>query len=300
MRIGKILLLIGLTTPLATYSGALFSEQETKKENPFSLYLTSHVVDRAKFQKPHSWQDHHVRFSESKGLVQYTHKIDPYNGLKFGVGYAYTQFGWNKRPRVKEKRFENVLFSLGGYTAAQEKWLFDGDLFMQINQNHFALSRYSFFGGFLHGKYEWRSNVNFHTGICGTAGMRYTYILPIFGFDYQATKQLKLNAIFPTNISAVYSFNQHFSVDLSMRYLLTRQRLGTHEPHELKRGYIAYRTAGIELGTSYHIAEKLFANIHIGESLGGAMRVSHRNDKHRRHYRFKPAPYIGATAYLSF
>ena len=167
-----------------------------------------------------------------------------------------------------------------------------------MNTDHFSLSRYTFFTGLLHGAYKWHSKRNLHVGIVAYGGMRYSRMLPVIGIDYKKSEKWQFNAVFPLNVSAVYSLNSNWSAEAGLRYFLTRQRLGNDE--ELRRGFVAYRNWGAEAGLNYRCNDHISLNVHVGESLAGRMRVSRHDDRHRHHYKIKPAPYFGLMAKIAF
>ena len=257
-------------------------------------------INSSKFNSPHSSRHHSLSFGEGTFLATYTQKLNSQLGLKYGVGYTNTKLDFTHRPHIEQKTFNNLLLSIGGYVKTQDKWLWDTNLYLQMNTEQLSLSRYTFFRGYLHGKYEWKEDINLHVGLEGVTGMHYTHIWPSVGFDYQYSPKIRFNAIFPSNLSAIYFFTERTSINASAHFFLSRQRLGINESDHLKRGLIAYRNVGLELGFNYRIMDRLLANIHIGQALGGRLRVSRRNDRKRHHYRQKPAPYFGLVACLAF
>lgn len=297
-RLRKLLFLLGTTLQSATLLANPSESQET--EPPFDITATYDHIHSSKFQRPHARRHNSLSFAEANFIATYTQKLTPQNGLKYGIGYVNTHLDWDKHPRIDQKTFNNLLLSVGGYTKDRENWRWDANVYLQMNTKHLSLSRYTFFRGFLHGVYDWKKNLKLHAGLEGVTGMRYTRIWPSLGFEWEQSERLHINAVFPSNLSAIYSFDQHWSVSASAHYFFSRQRLGEDENDHLRRGLIAYRNIGLEAGLNYRIAGSLLANIHVGESLGGNVRVSRHNDKDRHHYKQKPAPYFGGAISFSF
>lgn len=285
---------ISYLLPLVLSSTLMAGGEE--KPLPISIFADSTHIAPAKFRHPHN--HHHLTFSESRAVANYTHTLNDTNGLSFGTGYLGTKFHFSKHPKFKQRHFDNALFNIGGFTKEAENWFWDANLNVQMNTEHFSLSRYAFFTGLLHGQYRWHSNRNLHVGFIGYTGLRYSRMLPIIGFDYKMSQKWKFNAVFPLNVSAVYSINNHWSIETGLRYFLTRQRLGKDE--NLRRGFVAYRGLGAEIGLNYRCNDHIYLNAHVGESLSSRMRVSNHNDHHRRHYKMGPAPYVGVMAMIAF
>ncbi|MBS0655532.1 MAG: hypothetical protein JSR46_07140 [Verrucomicrobia bacterium] len=123
-------------------------------------------------------------------------------------------------------------------------------------------------------------------------------MLPVVGMDYTHSEKWKFNLVFPLNVSAVYSMDSNWSCEGALRYFLTRQRL--EKDDRIHRGLVAYRNWGAEIGLNYRLSERIYINAHVGESIAGRMRVSNHEDRHRHHYKIKPAPYFGLVAKIDF
>lgn len=258
-------------------------------------------VTRAKFTRPHSERHHHLTYKQGIVLGTYKHKLESDRKLKFGLGYMGTEFHFSHHPRTtsfKERHFDNLLVQLGASTKELERWKWDAELGMQINTEHFHLSRYTFFSGMLHGRHDWRENCHLHVGILGFSGMRYSRMLPIIGFDYKFSNKWKLNAVFPLNTSIVYSITEQLALDAGIRFMLSRQRLG--DSGHYKRGLVAYTNWGAEVGLNYALNQYVRFNVHLGESFAGRMRISTKHDHHRKHLRLDPALYYGLSASIAF
>ena len=279
---------------------SLQAEEHSKKSHPFDLTATQDHILSSKFKSPHKRKSSSLSFTDSNIIAGYTQEISTKNGLNYGIGYNNARFDWKKHSPIKQKNINNLLLKFGGYTKEREDWRWDANVYLQMNTDNFSLSRYTLFRGFLHGVYDWKKDTRLHVGLEGIAGMHYTRVWPTLGFDYKYSKKMRFSVVVPSNISALYSFDDHISAIAAVRYFLSRQRLGDHESHHMKRGLIAYRNVGVEVGLNYEIAKRLLANIHVGQAMGGRVRLSHKNDHHRKHYTLKSAPYFGAQISISF
>lgn len=270
-------------------------------EPNIKLSTSYNHVNRAKFRHTSSERHHHLTFDEGYVLGTYKHKLASDRKLVMGVGYLGTKFHFTHHPRrtsFDEKHFSNLLLQFGGWTKEIENWKWQAGVGLQINTEHFHLSRYTFFTGLLHGKYNYVNHSRLHVGLLGYSGLRYTRVLPIIGFDYPLSAKWELNAVFPLNMSLVYRITNQWQVDAGIRYFLTRQRLGEHE--HFRRGFVAYRNWGAEMGLNYEVNEHIRFNIHVGDSFAGRMRISNHRDHDRQHLKLDSALYYGCTAAVAF
>lgn len=278
-----------------TYIEELVVPQQMPKEDPWSLIGDYVSIGKSSFRKPHS--HHHLAFSQGKVLATYTESTNNISGYSFGAGYQNTHFSTKKHFSFHDKHFHNLLLDMGAFTRHIDRWNWSSNLELQVNTEHFSLSRYTLFTGLLTGQYQWHKKRNLYAGITFTTGMRYTKVLPVIGFDYRPTKKLTFNAVFPINISAVYTLTDDWTVDIGLRFFLSRQRFGRID--HPKRGFITYRNTGIEGGINYKCNDRITVNLFAGEAFGGRLRVSNHHDHNRHHYRQKPAPYIGLLARIN-
>src|SRR5262249_36406746 len=152
------------------------------------LQTSFNHVNRAAFTHPERERHHHLTFAEGCVLGTYMHQLSEKRKLLLGAGYLGTTFHFSHHPRrssFEQRHFDNLLLQFGLSTKEIDRWDWNAKLGLQINTEHFRLSRYTFFSGLLHGRYDWHENRNLHVGILGYAGMRYTRLLPIVGFDYK-------------------------------------------------------------------------------------------------------------------
>lgn len=289
-----------VVTSLA-FTSAIFAQTPQEEPSDIKLKALYNNISSAKFTHPESQRHHHLRYSQGVVYGIYKHALDSDRKLNFGVGYMNTQFHFSHHPKqssFKQQHFDNALFRIGASTSEIHRWKWKADLELQMNTDHFSLSRYTLFGATLRGRYKYHEKRNLHVGILALTGMRYTRLLPIIGMDYTISDKWQLDAIFPTKMALIYSLTQHWKLDAAIRYFLSRQRLDEHE--HFRRGLVAYRNWGAEFGLSYNYNDTLHFNLHMGESFAGRLRISNRNNSHRHHLKLDPALYYGFTATLIF
>lgn len=272
-----------------------------KEDTPdMELSAVYNHVDRAKFTRTRSQRHHHLSYSEGFVLGTYQHKLPSNNDLNFGLGYMNTKFSFSHHPKrtsFKQHDFHNMLVQVGATSREIDEWKIDGGLGLQINTDHFS-SRYTFFTGLLHGKQDYIHGSHLHVGIVAYSGLRYSRVLPILGFDYEFSKKLKLNAVFPLDMSLVYTIDDHWTIDTAIRFMLSRQRLNNNGTNP--RGLVAYRNWGAEAGVTYAFNNRCKVNLHLGETFGGRMRISSKHNSHRKHLTLDSALYYGLEASFAF
>jgi hypothetical protein len=266
---------------------------------PPEIAADCHHINKTKFH-PHSQHHKKLGFDQARVFANFTQTFESGNGLNYSVGYKKEHFHWGPHSAIRQENFDNLLVKFGGFTKEYDRWLWDANIGLEINTKHITLSRYTFFNGLLHGAYMMNKKTDLHIGLVGVTGMHYTHILPLLGFTYYKSQNLKFDFVFPTSASMIYAFNKYISVDLAYRFFLSRQRLGVDERKEYRRGLIAYRNSGIELGLTFALPKRGALNIHVGETLAGRLRISRENDRHRHHHKLDSALYYGASANFVF
>lgn len=280
-------------------SVSTLSSEGPDTSKKFDIVADFNHVARAHVREPHQFKHDHFSFREGLVIASYNHNFDAEKSIKAGVGYMNTHTNLNSHHHVHHKSFDNLLLTLGGTIKNGKEVEVQGQVGAQLNTDH-PTFRYSFYTGSLEAKYAYKNSSTLHVGILGVAGLRYSRMLPILGFDYKPSEKWKVNCIFPTKISTVYSFTQQLSCEAGFRTFLSRQRFGTNEPKHLRRGFIAYRNLGFEVAANYALNQTAFVNLHVGETFGGRVRLSDHHDSHRRHMKLKPSPYFGFTAFVAF
>jgi hypothetical protein len=271
----------------------LIAGEELTPDPVWNLTATYDQISPSKWRSKNAHRAHTVAFKETNLIATCIKNFNEHNSLEYGIGYVNTHLNHKQRWHFEQETFNNLLISLGEHNKSLDYWRFDTNVYMQANTQHLSSPRYLFFRWLFHSIYEWRKDLRFNIGVEGTTGMHYTYTWPALGFEWEPSEQWRLNFVYPSNISALYNISQHFSVIGSMHYFISRQRLGEDEEQKLKRGLIAYRNTGLELGLNYNLGQKLLINFHIGHALGARVHVSDRHDQHHHYHKFRSAPYFG-------
>lgn len=309
MNVRKILLLISLlclTSPLAAdLSEELTSEaawtgkpEEADADTPFFITVDTDFTGNADFKRKSRG---HVRFGEASvdtGAVIY---YDGCHGdaILALANYEYTLINWNKNPFFKQNHFDTVSVGLGAVSKRLYDWLWQAQVLANFDVDHFKWDSYITWDLIAWGRYDYRDDVGLHFGVLAFTGMKFDRVYPVFGVDWQINDCWRLNLIYPINVSLSYIFNPQWSVSLAAKFIQTRHRVGPHE--NLPRAIVVYQAGGAELGVNFTSSCRRFtANLHAGEILGGTLKITNMHYHHKRHFRFRSAPYIGGEASYHF
>lgn len=283
---------------------AMLAEQLTEGEEsslkPFSVSATFDIAAKADFKRKKCHQRlHDVQFGigEINASAGFYYNPVCKEGLIASLGYSYTRIDWDN-PYIKQDHFNTANVALAGFTHRAAPWTWSGQVQVNADIDHFSLAEYLTYNLILAGRYACNEWVGLHAGFIALTGMKIDRVYPIIGIDWKISEVWKLNLIFPLNVSLLYSLNKEWSVGVAGRGFEERYRIGrqTSTPLHRKysRGLVEYRATGVEAGIYYlSCDESLQGNLHIGELLGGTLKISdeHHHQSHR--FRFRSAPYIG-------
>lgn len=215
------------------------------------------------------------------------------------AGYEYTRINWNRNPFFNQKDFNTVSLGIGASSKRMYDWLWLGEVRANFDVNHFRFSEYITWDLFAWGRYTYCPGFNIHVGILAFTGMKFDRVFPIIGFDWFITENWKLNAVFPLDMSIEYFLTDNWSISLAAKGILSRHRVGPNE--NITRAVVVYTAGGIELGLDYLSCDGRFsANAHVGEMIGGRLKVANRHYHHKRHFDFKTSPYVGGEVAYRF
>ncbi len=283
-------------------SGIFGSEKMAKPQDaayPFSVYASYDNVCSSNFQDK-KLKNQSQRYSEAEAEVGaiFYHNACYQEGAKAKIGYTYTVFDWKQNPFFHQDHFNMASIELGFATKRVTDWLWQANISMNVDTDHFQINKYANYDFLLWGRYDWNCAIGFHTGFLAYTGMKVDRVWPIIGFDWCINRKWKLNAIFPMNMSLVYKVTPAFSASLAGRLFYNRYRAGSHEP--VPQAIFEYQNRGLELGLSYECASWLSANAHLGYTFGGQTTFSNKNRHHRQHLDIDGACYFGGNVSVKF
>lgn len=282
------------------FNTSLTSLEEGKEQQNkiFKLQANFDAVGRTKFREGCS-DDLQFYQGELEGsFVFYADRC--YEELALlSLSYTNTFFDWNHNPFFHQKHFNIFSVKLGASTHRLDRWYWVGELVANFDIDHFSdLNDYTNFDFLAWGRYTYCPNFGVHIGFLGYTGMKIDRVYPIVGFDYRLNSKWKFNAIFPVNISIVYTYNRCWSTYIGSRFIDVRYRVNKHST--LSKGLWAYRTVGAEVGLNYDYNSIINFNAHIGSTFGGRVKIANRHNHHSRRFRLNPAGYVGAQCDIRF
>lgn len=288
---------------LSEFEDDIYSQEHMikpdKQAGAFRLVGNFDVVGKADIDKK-GYKGQDVEFSsigaEAGAVVLYS--ICNREALFLAVGYSHQKIDWDENPYFDQDEFDTASLAIRFYSNRLKDWVWQGQIAINGDIEHYDFGRYTNYDLLLWGKYEWSCNFNLHAGFFMETGMRIDRIYPIIGFDWKFADDWMLNAVFPTNISLEYTYDCNWTAALAMRFFDVRHRVGEDEP--LPRALVAYRNSGTELSVTYLWDPYLEANLHAGWTLGGKLRISDKLNHHPKHFKLDSSGYFGGEMIVKF
>lgn len=271
--------------------------RENESRGPFKVELTFDAVGQAKVQKCH----HHIQFATAEAELSAVFYHNPCyeEGASIGISYSRSRIDWRHNHLFNQKDFDEVCLTVGFSSQRLCDWLWQAQLTANFdNIEHWTFNDYMNYDMLLWGRYDYSKTLGINIGFLAVTGMKIDRVYPIIGIDWQWRPNLKINLVFPVNLSIVYNFNKAWSIALAGRLFYERHRLRRNE--RLNEGLIEYRSGGGEIDLNYNPTEWLFANVHIGYTLGAKLKTSNMHHHHRKNYKVDGAPYVGAELDFAF
>lgn len=298
----------GFVTALSTLSadvdsGDYGSEQMADlkdKPTPFKFDVRTDIIGPAKTTTKGFRHGEKLHYNESQADLSAVFYYDECHkeALAVQVGFNNTQLYWDHNPSFDQKNFGNLGVVLGGVTQRLCGWTWQAFASLNMDTRNLGINNYSTYDLLLWGKYGWRDDINVHVGFLGWTGLNIDKILPILGFDWTFCDKWQLNAVFPINISLIYTINDSFNIAAAGRFFWNRHRI--EKSAFLSEGIWEYRNSGAELALNYALRNFVTLNVHGGYTFGGNVKISTKNHKHTKKYRFDGAPYVGGELAIHF
>lgn len=282
---------------------AISTEQITKNADdqggPFTFLLSYDVVGEADFTQ-RELDDQTLKFQQAEASIN---SVVYYNkqheeGVAVGLGYTHNLIDWDENPFFDQTNFNAANVILTGFSKRLQDWDWKAQIYYALDADHTDFDDYSTWDLLLWGRYTYSCLTGIHLGFYAQTGMEADRVVPIFGFDWQFKKEWKLNAVFPVKMSLVYSYDDNWSALLAVRFFSARCRVGKHEA--LSRAIVEYRNTGLELALRYEWEPRIAADVHVGYTAGGKLKITNRSHNHSSHFDFDGSPYIGAMMNLNF
>jgi hypothetical protein len=218
--------------------------------------------------------------------------------IKLGLAYERTWLHWNDNPFFQRKKYDTVSLSSTYIThrLADWRWILQGTI--NIDADKWQFSDYTDYDILLWGRYDYCQNLGMHFGMYAETGMKLDRVWPVLGFDWKFRENWQLNAIFPLNVSLIYTCNEAWSIALAGRVFNERQRAG--KKGGFSEAVWRYQNTGAEVAINNNWCTWLTSNFHAGYTFGGKLKVANRHTHHSHRFKFKSAPYFGGEFVANF
>ncbi len=294
--------LLLLLLPLSLFAEAFeWGEQEELPSPPpfypFSVGGSYLNAAKAKFNSTEV-EGQQLKYAQADANFNFTYPFNPTCGLLFGAGWVGTEVNWAQNPDFNETDFNYVNLSFGGFSKAFSNWTWTLVVSAFLDTAEFSLVDYTLYQGILWGKYNWFPCLELDFGFLLEAGLSKDKIWPILGFIYHPIDRLRLHAVYPVDMTLEYDLYPKLTLAGSIRILRNRHRVKDDEPSP--QAVFQYQSWGAEFDAQYNPAKWFFVRGFVGSTLGGALRIANRDDKHGRYFKFDPSFYAGASGVFSF
>lgn len=269
-------------------------------QGPFRVEISADTISKVRLSNHQIHQSLAFTEMEANATVAVYYDPQPVEVVYLTCGYQWQDLEWRGNPFFHQTNFNNLSLAIGGISSRFEKWMWRMQGTATINLDHLNFNKYLYGDFLLWGRCQYTAAWNLHVGFYTWLGMRMNRIIPIIGFDWRMNSQWRLNAVFPVNLSLVYTFRKGWTIALAARVFSSRNRLGSHE--KLSQGLYEYRSVGAEINLRYKNKDciPIEAHFHAGYNFGGQIKVFNQNHRHRRSFNLGVAPYIGGEISCRF
>ncbi len=273
-----------------------------EKLHPFKVTFSADYAAQTDLEKK-GFHDLQLTYGQSNATAEATVYFNPclVEGAIGTLGYSHTLLDWCNNPYFDQKNFDTLTLGFKGFSGRCSRWFWQVYLGFNFDLDHQNFNYYTTYDMLLWGRYDLCcqcADLGVHFGFIGQTGMRVDRVYPILGFDWQVNDKWKLFAVFPLNVSAVYSYDCCWKAGIGGRFFDTRHRTGDDQP--LPMGIVCYRTVGAEAFITYSDCDWIEANLHAGYILFGKLKISNKHQEGGKWFEVEPSPYIGAQAVVKY
>ncbi len=229
--------------------------------------------------------------------------FNEYEAAIFELGYSWTHLGWKENPYFLQDDFHFVNLLFNGSTSRIEDWYWRVNASLNFDRNSFNLTENSLYGLTLWGRYDLCDSIlpgfGLNIGFVGRTGIDQTLLCPILGIDFELRDNIKLNLVYPVDISAIYTINENWSLALAGKFWDFRHRITKND--NLPRGIVDYKNKGAEFAINYDCTENFTANVHVGTTFKNAdIKITDKYDREVADNKFKGVGYLGGGLSFKF
>jgi hypothetical protein len=265
----------------------------------WEMSVTADVVGNARFRTP-GFENQHFLFSLAEIDLTYTRLFgcDQDGGLFIGLGYINNVIRWKQNPNFDQRSFNNIAFNIGGFSAHFPGWLWKTDIGFTFDLDACKVAKYTLYSLMIWGRYTLYPELGVHMGMIVVTGLDKNKAWPIIGIDYLWRDWIKINLVYPVDISLLLLFSEGWSAGIAQRFFWTRHRVGANEP--VPESLVEYRNTGTEARITYTCAPMASISLHGGWAYGQDLIITDRLGNNGTHYKFKGAPYVGGDILIRF
>jgi hypothetical protein len=281
-------------------SGGTALIEENKRPYGLNLEMEGEWIGRSDFYKKRFGKNK-IQYRDINADAEATLYYDECYGeaILFGVGYEYTRLDWGNNPFFHQKTYNTANTHLTFVTCRLPDWKLFASATYNIDADTWNFSHYSTWDLLTFGRYQYCYNVGITLGIYAETGMKLDRVYPVIGFDWTINDCLKLNAVFPFNMSLEYRWSDCWSAFIGGRCFSDRHRIA-HGHGRWEHAVWRYSNSGVEAGLKFNQDCWMTSEVHAGYTLGGRIKVADKHSHHSHNFGFKPAPYFGASAAVHF
>lgn len=271
--------------------------KEVAKRTPFSYNTHLDVISSAEIENGFFKGDK-VHFAEAEADVGMVFYYCPAytEGARIALGYKATYLRWSENPWFDQDHFNTVALTFAGFSQRFDRWFWRSQFTINFDADDWEAS-YTSYDIILWGRYTYNDNIGVHLGFLAQTGLRLDRVYPIFGFDWQISRDWKLHLIYPVDMYLAYSLTHNWSILLAGRTFNSRFRVNKHEI--FSQALVRYTNFGAEIAIKYE-TKTMTANVHVGTTMGGKYREANRHNHHAHNYKLDSSAYVGAEMDVSF
>jgi hypothetical protein len=272
---------------------------EEVKQGPFSIDVTADFIGRTKLRDTSGFHNLKLGSGQIEFAMVYYYEPCIQEGANVSVIYQNTDLQWRSNPYFSQSNYTTAAVTLGFFSKRLPEWTWNTKLWVYFdNLEYWNASDYMYYDLLLWGRYDYCDNIGVHIGFFAETGMKMDRLYPVIGIDYTYSERWKISFVFPLNMSLVYTINRTWDIALAARIFDERNRA---KPHDYwSKALWRYTATGIELGVDFHPTASVSANLHVGSTVSGRLKVSDHKYQHRQRISLDPAPYAGGEVQVSF
>jgi len=265
---------------------------------PFKLDLNGDYVSNARVKNcPHMGN---VVFATGSAELNFIYYYDLCykEGAAVAFVYQQTYLNYSKNPFFNQKNFDTATLLFSTFTERLDDWQWRAQVAINFDDlPYWNFSDYMNYDILAWGRYAFYENLGLHIGFWVQTGMEFDRVYPIIGIDWKCG-DWAINAVFPVDLSVVYTINDEWNIALAGRFIDQRHRAKRDEP--VREAFWHYQSGGAELALNYNPIPTVSINVHGGYSFGGHLTICNQHYHRLSRLKLGDAPYGGAEIAVHF